>query len=119
MTDKDRVKYLLGLSYVDKFLDLYDKWSFKDSKGIRSNFECSYSNKIFNPVSKFRTTMPDPVMVATIERSLGKKLTDEEKANEAELWREGNIDYGVYFRDYKKGRAKVKIPQLIFPTSFL
>ena len=108
-------EHLINFSHPDKFVELYEKWSFKDDLGLRSRFECDYSNKLFNPISRFRTIIPDPALVRTIECSLGRKLTNEEKIGEIEIWREGRS----YFDTYKKGRYKVKIPQLTFPDSFM
>jgi hypothetical protein len=108
-------KYLLGLSDVGLFLDLYEKWNKTDEKGNRVNFTCGYSNKLFNPISKFRTSFPDPILVKRIEKSLGKELSYDEKWGLVDVYKEGN----TYFRTWKKGRQKVKIPQIIFPDGVI
>lgn len=114
--DKEKQnKYLLCLSNINLFLDLFDKWNYLDDNGIRVNFQCEYSNKIMNPVTRFRTTLPDPILVKRIERSLGRPLTEEEKHGEKEIWKEGN----TFFTNYRKGRKIIKIPQIIFPNGLL
>jgi len=114
MSDKEKVDYLYKFSYPDKFEELYQRWNFTDDKGNRINYDCGYTNKLFNPISRFRTTMPDPALTKTIEESLGRKLTDEELMGEVEIYRKGNS----YFSDWKKGRNKVRIPILTFPDDF-
>jgi ribosomal protein L37AE/L43A len=115
MNDKNKKRYLLLISDVSRFGELYNQWSKTDSDGNRPYFDCGYSNKLFNPICRSRTTLPDPILVATIEKNLGRNLTHEEKTNEVEIFKQGKS----YFSDYKKGRAKVKIPQIVFPDGFL
>lgn len=114
MSDKEKINYLYKFSYPDKFEELYQRWNFQDENGNRVNYDCGYTNKLFNPISRFRSTMPDPALTKTIEGSLGRKLTQEELMGEVEIYRKGNS----YFSDWKKGRNKVRIPWLEFPDDF-
>lgn len=114
LSEDKKGEYLVKFSNPDMFIDLYDKWSYIEN-GKRIRFECGYSNKLFNPISRFRTTLPDPILVNKIEKSIGRLLTEEEKYGEKEIWKEGNS----YFTNYKSGRKKVKIPQIVFPDGML
>lgn len=109
-------------AYLDKlhndyslFLELFERWERSDTESKRLRLECIYTNQIFNPVSRYRTSLPDPILVAAIEESLGRELTEEEKFGESEIWREGR----AYFTNFKEGRVKVRIPILIYPDSFI
>lgn len=115
LNDNQKRKYILLISDVSRFEELYEQWRKVDADGKRPYFDCGYSNKLFNPISRIRTTIPDPILVSTIEKNIGRKLTDEEKTNEVEIFRQGK----AYFSDYKKGRRKVRIPQLVFPDAFV
>lgn len=115
LNQEQRNKYLIGISNRDMFIDLYEKWSVIDEKGQRPNFTCGYSNRIFNPISRYRLSIPDPLLIKAIERSLGRELTEEEKFNEKELWQY----QGRYSDRYKKGANKVRIPQVVFPEGFV
>ena len=114
LSEEKKKEYLKTISYIDLFEELYQKWNFIDESGKRVNFTCEYSNKLFNPIAKIKTQMPDPCLVRIIEESLNRKLTEEEKAGEMEIFKEGK----KYFADWKRGRTKVKIPILEFPDSF-
>lgn len=116
LADSDRKKYLNKLhNDASLFTELFERWERSDPQGKLLKLECVYTNQIFNPVSRYRTSIPDPILVATIEASLGRELTDDEKFGESELWREGKR----YFTNFKEGRIKVRIPILIYPDSFL
>lgn len=115
LTEDDKIVFLRKLTNDSMFLELFERWERSKKNNSPKDFSCTYSNKLFNPITKIRTSMADPIMVAKIERSLGRKLTEEEINGEVEIWREGNS----FFSDYKKGRVKVRIPKLIFPDSFL
>lgn len=111
---EEKTNYMLNFSHPGLFLDLYEKWNYIED-GRRVRFSCEYSNKIFNPISRFRTTLYDPIMVKCIEKSLGRKLLLEEKEGEVDLYREGR----TFFKDFKRGRVKVKIPQITYPDGFM
>lgn len=115
LSQDQKNKYLIGIINRDMFIDLYEKWSQVDEKGQRPNFTCGYSNRIFNPISRYRLSLPDPLLIKAIERSLGRELTEEEKFNEKELWQY----QGRYSDRYKKGANKVRIPQVVFPEGFV
>lgn len=112
LNENDRKDYLDKLhNDYSLFLELFERWERTNPKKL----ECIYTNQIFNPISRYRTSLPDPILVSAIEESLGRELTEEEKYGEVEIWREGK----TYFSDFKEGRVKVKIPILIYPDSFL
>lgn len=115
LDETKRKEYLKKYSDQSIFLDLFDRYVYTDEAGYRQKLVCVYSNRLGNPISRFTTNMYDPCFVATIERSLGRPLTEEEKAGEVEIWKEGK----AFFIDYKKGRQKVKIPCLVYPDNFI
>lgn len=111
MSDKEKIRYLMAFSHPDLFEELFEKWSYKEGDGHRPNFECGYSNKIYSLINPLRVMMPDPILVKKIEKSLGRKLTEEELYGEKDIFREGK----TYFEDYKKGRIRAKITLIYFP----
>lgn len=112
LSDEDKRKYIILQANSEQFVDLYEKWNIIDEKtGFRATFECGYSNKLANPISRFRTSLPDPVLVKRIERSLQRELTIEEKHGESAIW----FREGAYSDKYKKGAKRVRVPQIIFP----
>jgi hypothetical protein len=115
MNDAQKAKFILTYEDSSAFFELYEKWSVVEEAGKRPLFDCGYTNRLFNPISKFRTTLPDPILVKRIEKSLGTPLTEQEKLGEVEIWKDGK----AYFRDFKKGRVRVRIPMIIFPTDVL
>ena len=115
MNDIQKKEFIKNFDDVSMFNELYERWSYKDERGMRQGLTCIFTNKLHNPVSRIRTTLYDPILVKTIEKSLGRKLTDRELSGEEELWREKNS----YFTDYKKNRRKIHIPELIFPDNFM
>lgn len=108
--EKEKSRILKRYSDTSTFIDLYESW-------VRCEFklECTFTNRLFNPITKFSTMMYDPIVLYLIEKSLGRKLLEEEKAGEVEIYKEGRR----FFTDYKEGRTKVKVPQLQYPQSFL
>ena len=115
MGQPQKTGYLKKYNDSSMFLELYERWSYIDEKGNRQQFDCVYTNKLANPISRYRTSLPDPCLVLTIEQSLGRTLTEEEKANETPIYRKGK----AFFEDFELGRQIVKIPQLIYPNDFL
>jgi hypothetical protein len=111
MNEQRKQDYLSSISEVDKFLDLFERWQYINERGIRENFNCGYSNEVYPPVSRVKSHLPDPAFVKSLERRMGRKLTEEEKANESELW-EWN---GVISDIKKKGAKRVRIPWINLP----
>jgi hypothetical protein len=115
MNDKDRKEFIKKFSDISMFNELYERWSYKDEKGMRQGLSCIFTSRLFNPISRIRSTLYDPILVGAIERSLGRSLSDKELSGEVEIWKEKNS----YFSDYKKGRKLVRVPELIFPDNFI
>jgi len=115
LSEKEKKLYLIGISYSSLFLDLLEKWNVVDEHGRRVSFNCGYTNKLCNPVSRFRTSVPDPIAVRIIEKNLKRELTEEEKRGEVDIWYIG----GIYTNKYKKGAKKIKITNIVFPDGFI
>ena len=81
MTLGERETYLDIMSDKDAFLELYIKWAFIDSNGVRSNFGCDYSHTAYSPVNRLRMKIKDPAAVRSKERILGRPLTNDELRN--------------------------------------
>ena len=111
MSEVDQKHYLENMSDPQGFLDLYSKWAYRDENDNRVNFHCGYTNEIYPPSCRVKTRIPDPAFVKTIERQLGRELTDEEKINESDIW----IYQGKYSIVYVNGSRKVKIPWVTLP----
>jgi hypothetical protein len=115
LNEEQKAKYLLRYQDDSQFLNLFEKWSVVESGGHRPLWGCDFSNKLFNPISKFRSYLLDPCLVKTIERQLGRELTEQEIRGESEIWQYG----GQYFDTYRKDSKKVKIPVICFPTDVI
>lgn len=99
---RDHEKWLAdNVTDKTKFLHLYRRW--KEAKKDDSTFNCGYSSTIFNPLPDTRITMPDPMQVARIEKRLKRKLSEEEKAGEDEIYLNGTL---------------VVINKVVFPDDF-
>ena len=110
-TESQKKEYLLNLSESNRFLDLYSKWKFQDESGNRPNFNCGYTNEVYPPMSKIKTRIPDPAFCKSLERRLGRELTEEEKANEVEIWEW----QGIVSTEKRAGAKKIRIPWITLP----
>lgn len=104
-------EFLLKFDDVDLFLELFEKWNYTDNRGNRTNFCCSYSNSVFNLVLTQTLTIPDPLQIYHIEKSLKRPLTEEEKRGEKAIWSCG----GQFYSSYKKGRKRIIINTVNIP----
>lgn len=111
MNDDRRKEYLSTISDLDKFIDLFNRWDFINESGVREMFNCGYSNEVYPPISRVKSHLPDPAFVKSIERRIGRQLTEEEKANESELW-EWN---GVISAQRRDGSRRIRIPWINLP----
>lgn len=111
MSDVEKNKYLKKISVDSMFFDLYNKWVYARENSKPEEFTCGYSNNISLPIGSNKTIIPDPLYVNFIEDRLKRPLTEEEKANESDLWIKGKKVKASYF----KGSKPVKIPYIIFP----
>lgn len=102
LTEKEL--YEQSLSNKDWFLSMYNKWS-------KGNLTCDYSNKVSIPNVVFKQEILDPMFVGKIERSLGRELTEEEKAGELSLYQIGE----QFSTEFEEGSSIVEIPTINFP----
>lgn len=103
MDAAEKKKFLISFSDSERFVELYEKWSFVDEHGNRPNFTCGYTNQIFNPVPETRITLPDPMQVGQIERKLKRELTEEELIGHKPIFINGKL---------------VKLNMMVFPDDF-
>ena len=115
LNSEEKSKFILTYQDPNIFRELYEKWSVVGEAGSRPLFDCGYDARLSNPVSRYRSYLKDPILVKTIEKSLGRELTEEELEGEVVIWKAGNS----FFSDYKEGRKKAKIPVLAFPTDLI
>lgn len=84
-----------------------------DTEGYWSCIQqkCYFTSRNVNAMNQVSTTIPDPMVVKRLERSLKRKLTEEELAGENKLWVVGSD----YFNKEVKGSVEVTIPMIQFP----
>jgi hypothetical protein len=111
LNDVQKVAFLKTISEIDRFEELFQRWNYIDEQGNRSNFTCDYTNNLFLPIAKLKTTMPDPIVVSRIERSIGRKLTDLELSGDDVIYKKGNS----FFLNFRKDRTIARIPVVTFP----
>ena len=104
-------EYLKTMSEPDRFIDLYGRWDYINADGVRENFNCGYTNEMYPPMARIKTSIPDPAFCKALERRLGRELTDEEKANESEIWEW----QGIVSTEKRAGAKRVRIPWINLP----
>jgi hypothetical protein len=72
---------------------------------------CHFTSRNMNFVNQVNTVIPDPMVVKRIERSLKRKLTEEEAVGESKLW----FLNGRYFDHEVEYGEEVDIPKVQFP----
>ena len=110
--EKADTKEKIEILKTDKngnFMELYERWSYKDSKGQRSAFTCNYSNRLHSPVPSYTWWITDVFQVKRLEKALKRKLTM------AEL--EGTVK--VVYKSKKGIRVEEEVIRYRFPWSLL
>jgi uncharacterized Zn-finger protein len=103
LEDDEQDEFLSELEDPNTFLDLFEKWE-------SNELDCNYNNKFHNPIDN-KFSILDPLAVLKVEESLGRELTEEEKANQSPIWTDGVN----YFDEYDKGLILFKLPLIAFP----
>ena len=103
MDSIEKKEFLISIADTEQFVDLYSKWSHIDSDGNRPNFTCGYTNQIFSAVPDNRISLPDPLQIKGIERSLKRSLTPEELSGEADIVINGKV---------------IQLKAVVFPDDF-
>lgn len=86
LSSEAKDEFLDKISDKDMFNELYCKWEYLDESGRRVNFVCGYSPKMYPAVTRLRTSVPDPTTVASLERKLGRELTEQELKGSKPIW---------------------------------
>lgn len=115
LDDKDKAAFILNYEDPSIFLNLLEKFNFIDKNGCRSNFQCDYSNRLGSIVHSYSVSIPDPILVKTIERNLHRKLNELELDGQNEIY----LYQGNYSNIWIKGCKKVKITRIDFPRDVL
>jgi hypothetical protein len=103
MDSQEQDNFLKTISNVDKFKMLYSDWN-------QGNLTCYHNNEIYSISESVVEEIPDPLVIKSIEKSMGRYLTEEEKSGETSIWTDGKN----YFDKYKKGMVIFKIPTMKF-----
>lgn len=108
---RKKVEILSKFEDTAKFLELYEKWLHKDDKGKRSRFTCDYSTRLFDGHRDNSILIPDPMMLARIEKDLGKKLNIQELHEDTVFYHDGT----KYFDKPADKRVSVKLEWVRYP----
>jgi hypothetical protein len=60
------------------FMELYERWNYKDINGSRSAFTCNYSNKIHSPIPNYNWWLVDTFQKKRLEKILKRPLSQAE-----------------------------------------
>ena len=83
----EKAKYLIDMiENTDSFLYMYEKW-----KTEKENFSCDFVNQPFLDIFEKQNLIADPLQVKSVERKLGRKLTDLELFGEQAIVIDGSI----------------------------
>jgi hypothetical protein len=111
LTEDKKTEYLKHVSYDSMFLELYDKWAYSVLHNKPEEYNCGYTNKIFLPIPSCQVTIPDPIQLTIVEKSIGRSLTEEEIFGEKELY----YTQGVVTEEFTATSKKLKIRLIRFP----
>jgi len=91
------------------FMELYERWQFKDARGNRAAFTCNYSNKLHNATPHYSWWVIDVFQQKKLEKILKRKLTISEI--------EGSVK--VRFKNKKGYWVEEQVLRYRFPWDFL
>ena len=114
MNIEEKQQFLTTIDNKGKFIEWYN---------LKEDLQCNWNNKVVTEVPTYNVTIPDPMIVGKIEKSLGRPLTEEELEEGFVFWRrlitENTYEYSNHFyRIDMDDFEEYHIPRRNFPDDF-